>query len=429
MNNAVEKVYSEYLRETFYYAKHKSGLQIVFVPKEFSSYYAILGVNYGSVDNRFKPSDEDDFLVMPDGIAHYLEHKMFESENGEDAFYRFSKFGANSNAFTTNNLTAYLFSCTSNFEDNLEILLDFVRTPYFTEENVEKERGIISEEIEMYEDDPYTALHYGMLELLYKEHPIRRNIAGSVESVGGITPEDLYRCYDSFYTLDNMILSVSGNTDIDTILGVCDRLFDRTDSVKVERALISEPEGVFRPQATRYMQVSNPLFCIGIKDTVEKDSVLRAKRTVAASIIVDALFGPSSDFFSRLYEDGYVNSMSCGYDSMQNYAFSYIIGESKDAQYIYREFRAVVEQAYRNGLPRDDFERIKKVSIANFVKNYDSTESIATDAVYLMFDGIRPDKYVELLIDVDYEFVCEVMRGFFDEHKCAMMNVLPQRKD
>ena len=218
MTNQVDKIYSDFLRETFYYVRHKSGLRIVFVPKDFTSYYAMLGVNYGSVDSSFRYGDENSFTKVPDGIAHYLEHKMFENEDGTDAFAVFSKNGANANAFTTNNLTAYLFSCTSNFEENLTALLEFVRNPFFTEENVEKERGIIAEEIEMYDDDPYSALHYGMLGLLYQNHPIKINVAGTVESVGEITPDHLYRCYNAFYRLENMVLSVSGNTDIDSVL-------------------------------------------------------------------------------------------------------------------------------------------------------------------------------------------------------------------
>lgn len=429
MANHIEKVYSEFLRETFYYVKHQSGLKIVFVPKDFTSYYAMLGVNYGSVDSSFRYDEESSFKKVPDGIAHYLEHKMFENEDGTDAFAAFSKLGANANAFTTNNLTAYLFSCTSNFEENLAALLDFVRKPYFTEENVEKERGIISEEIEMYEDDPYSALHYGMLGLLYHDHSIKINVAGTVDSVSEITPEHLYRCYNAFYRLENMVLSVSGNTDIESIVSICDRVLSKDKECSLERAPLIEPDSVFKSRGEEYRLVSNPLFCIGVKDIVASDNKERARRTIAASILVDALFGPSSDFFSKLYSEGKINSMSCGYDSMINYAFSYIIGECKDPEAVYDEFRGVIERALVNGLNLDDFNRIKKVSIANFVKNYDSTESIANDALYLTFDGILPHEYARLLSDVDYEYTNDLLLDFYDEKKCAMMTVFPKRKE
>ncbi|MBQ2862900.1 MAG: insulinase family protein [Clostridia bacterium] len=430
MNNTnVNKVYSAYLKESFVYATHRSGLRILFVPKMLSTYYAVLGVGYGSVDSRFNISGDPEVFSVIDGTAHYLEHKMFEGEGNTDAFSQFSALGANANAFTTNNLTAYLFSCTSNFSENLGVLLDFVRKPYFTEENVEKERGIINEEIEMYEDDPYTALHYGMLGLLYHKHPVKTNVAGTVESVSGITPSHLYDCYNAFYRLDNMILSVCGDTDIDTILDVCDKYLLKDDDLDVVRIAIDEPSDVKNSRGVEHCLVSNPLFCIGIKDMPDTDPLKRAKRTAAASILVDAMFGPSSEFFSRLYSCGAINSMSCGYDSMINYAFSYIIGECKDPELVYREFRNTVMKVSAEGLNRADFARIKKVSIANFIKNFDSTESIATDAVYLHFDGITPDKYADVLLEVDYDFVCSMIDEFFSECRCAMMSVLPKAKD
>ena len=430
MNNTIiKKVYSSYLKETFVYATHKSGLRIVFVPKKLSTYYAVLGVGYGSVDSCFRIAGNAETISVIDGTAHYLEHKMFEDEGNVDAFSQFSALGANANAFTTNNLTAYLFSCTSNFSANLGVLLDFVRKPYFTDENVEKERGIINEEIEMYEDDPYTTLHYGMLGLLYHTHPVKTNVAGTVESVSAITSSHLYDCYNAFYRLDNMILSVCGDTDIDTILEVCDRCIEEDSESVIHRIAVNEPYEVRDSRGTESCLVSNPLFCIGIKDIPDKDPLERAKRTIAASILVDAMFGPSSEFFSKLYSRGVINSMSCGYDSMINYAFSYIIGECKDSELVYKEFRRTVEKISTEGLNKDDFLRIKKVSIANFVKNFDSTESIANDAVYLHFDGITPDEYAELLLKADYDCVCDMIEEFFDESRCAMMTVLPKAKD
>ena len=429
MSNRVERIYSEYLRETFYYATHTSGLRIVFVPKRFTSFYALLGVGYGSVDSAFACGTESEPSRVPDGIAHYLEHKMFECEDGTDAFAVFSKFGANANAFTTNNLTAYLFSCTSHFEENLTQLIKFVREPYFTEENVEKERGIISEEIEMYEDDPYSALHYGMLELLYHSHPVRINVAGTVESVSEITAEHLYRCYSAFYTPDNMILAVSGDTDIDSILRICDKVLTENETSSLTRADISEPKEVRAARSVEHRPVSKPLFCIGIKDDVIGDPIERARRTIAASIVVDSLFGPSSEFFSELYSDGTINSMSCGYDSMLNYAFSYLIGECEDPEAVYAAFRETVDTLGREGLNRADFDRIRKVSLANFVKNFDSTESIATEGLYLAVDGVLPHEYADLLFEVDYDYALGICDELFSESRCAMMSVLPQRKD
>ncbi len=426
--NQVKQIYNDYLKEKIFYATHKSGLKIIFVPKKFTSFYALYGVRYGSVDSEFMCAGEDRFSKVPDGIAHYLEHEMFENEDGTDAFALFSKYGASANAYTTHNLTAYLFSCTSNFEENLRALLTFVGQPYFTEKNVEKERGIISEEIEMYEDDPYSSLHYGMLELLYENNPVRINVAGTVKTVNEITAEHLYRCYNAFYTPSNMVLSVSGDTDIETILSICDDvLTSKSGNFFVKRAEYSESDSVFSKRGSVIRPVSGPLFCIGIKDKVCKDARERVRRSIAASILMDMIFGTSSDFFSELYNNGTVNSMSCGHDSMINYAFSYIIGESKDPEEVYKYFEESTESAIKNGLNESDFARIKKVTLANYVKGFDSTESIATEALYMEFEGVNISDYSTLIQEIDCAYVNALAKEMFCESHYCMMTVLPQK--
>lgn len=428
--NEIKEIYDDYLKETIYFATHKSGLRIIFVPKKFTSYYALLGVRYGSVDSLFKCDGESDHIKVPDGIAHYLEHKMFENEDGSDAFAAFSKYGASANAFTTHNLTAYLFSCTSNFEESLSELIRFVRAPYFTEANVDKERGIISEEIEMYEDDPYSSLHYGMLDLLYENNPVKINIAGTVKTVSEITPAHLYRCYNAFYTLDNMVLSVSGDTDVNTILSVCDKLLpDDSVSCTVERGCVAEPDAVKEKRGVVYKPVSNPLFCIGLKDKIALESKERVKRSIAGAILMDVLFGSSSDYFSKLYSDGTISSMSCGYDSMINYAFGYIIGESVDCEKVYKEFMQTAERAVADGISASDFERIKKVTLSNFVKTFDSTESIATEALYMELEGVSIDKYASLIHEIDLEYVSILADELLSEEHVSMMTVLPSKTE
>ncbi len=425
--NEIKEIYNEYLKEKFYFATHKSGLRVIFVPKKFASFYAIYGTKYGSVDSEFMCEGEDTFTKVPDGIAHYLEHKMFEDECGEDAFAMFSKYGASANAFTTHNLTAYLFSCTSEFEHNLRALLSFVNKPYFTEQTVEKERGIISEEIEMYEDDPYSALHYGMLELLYENNPVKINVAGTVDSVREITARHLYRCYNAFYTPQNMVLSVSGDTDINTVLSVCDEILcDGKSTAKVKRAEFEEPDSVCLSRRSITRPVSQPLFCIGIKDKVCTNARERVKRSIAGAIFMDMVYGSSSDFFSELYNSGKVNSMSCGYDSMINYAFAYIIGEGKDPESVYACFESMTHDVIEQGIDVQNFNRIKKVTVSNYVKGFDNTENIATEALYMELEGVSISDYPDLIQEVDAEYVyrvaCEMMA---DDHFC-MMTVIPQ---
>ena len=208
-----KKISYEAIGEEYFFTKHPSGLEIYIYPKKgYSSKYAILGTNFGSVNNTFKLKNEENFTVVPDGIAHYLEHKLFASENG-DAFELFAKTGASANAYTSFEKTAYLFSCTSGFEANLRHLLDFVQTPYFTEENVTKEQGIIGQEIRMYEDDPQWRSYFNTIEALYRNNPVRRDIAGTVESIAKITPQLLYDCYRTFYHPSNMILFCTGQVN------------------------------------------------------------------------------------------------------------------------------------------------------------------------------------------------------------------------
>ena len=194
------------------------------MPKEnYSSTYAIFGTNYGSIDTKFKRSDKDEWTVVPEGIAHFLEHKLFESED-LDAFERFAKTGASANAYTSFERTGYLFSCSANFKKNLEILLDFVQNPYFTQATVEKEQGIIGQEIDMYKDAPDWEVMFNCLRTMYHNLPVRIDIAGTQESIAQITAKTLYGCYDNFYNLHNMVLAVAGNADVDEIVEVADKV-------------------------------------------------------------------------------------------------------------------------------------------------------------------------------------------------------------
>ena len=423
--NDIKEIYDDYLKEKFFYTRHKSGLEIIFVPKKFSTYYALLGTRYGSVDSCFRYENEDTITKVPDGIAHYLEHKMFESPDGADAFERFSELGANANAFTTHNLTAYLFSCTSMFEESLLHLLSFVSEPYFTDENVEKERGIIAEEIEMYEDDPYSSLNHEILQLLYKNNPVRIGVAGTVESVSEITPELLYKCYNAFYTPSNMILSVCGDTNMELILSVCDKVFGNITDFSVERCTYEEQNEVFQKRKEIKKSVSKPLFCIGIKDTVLSDAVQNTKKSVTVGMMMDMLFGSSSPFYVKMYSESLISSMNCGYDYGRDYAFGYLIGECESADKVYSEFRHCVDRV-GSELTEADFNRIKKVTMSNFVKTFDNTENIATDALCMKIDGIDIYNYADVIASIDFEYVKDVAKDFFSEKRCAMMTVIPQ---
>lgn len=234
-------VESKLLRDGYRCVKHASGLTVFIYPKaEMRSTYAVFGTRYGSIDKVFKRSDEAKAETTPAGIAHFLEHKLFESEDG-DAFGRYAEIGASANAYTSFETTRYLFSCTENAEQALEILLDFVQSPYFTKQTVEKELGIIGQEIKMYDDDPQWRMMFSLLRAMYHTHPIKDDIAGTVESIAEITPEYLYRCYNTFYNLNNMALCVCGNCTEEEVLALCDKMLKKSEPVEVERVFEEEP--------------------------------------------------------------------------------------------------------------------------------------------------------------------------------------------
>lgn len=255
----VEKV-SKSLDEKYYEIDHKSGLKIYVMPKEnYNSAYAIFGTDYGSIDTKFKRSDKDEWTVVPEGIAHFLEHKLFESED-LDAFARYAKTGASANAYTSFDKTCYLFQCSDNFEASLEILLDFVTHPYFTKETVEKEQGIIGQEITMYYDVASWMSTFNLLRLLYHKHPVRIDIAGTVDSIAQITDKLLYDCYDTFYNLHNMTLAVVGNVTPEQVLSVCDKMLKPAPELSIERSFEKEERDVVGDYTEYNLAMSIPVF-------------------------------------------------------------------------------------------------------------------------------------------------------------------------
>ena len=230
----------------------------------YNTAFALFGTKYGSVNTTFKTKNDADFVTVPEGIAHFLEHKLFENEDC-DVFELYAKTGASGNAYTSFGRTAYLFSCTENFPESLSILLDFVQKPYFTQATVDKEQGIIAQEIKMGEDNPYVAVFFNLLKAVYHSHPVRIGIAGTVDSIAKINADLLYRCYYTFYNLNNMVLSVAGNCRVDDVLEVADRLLKPCEDAGLECVFPNEPDTVVQSEYKCSMPVGVPLFAIGFK--------------------------------------------------------------------------------------------------------------------------------------------------------------------
>ena len=414
--------------EKYYYARHKSGLDVYVIPKDFKTSFAMFSTKYGAIDNCFKLAGEEDFHEVPDGIAHYLEHKMFENEDGVDTFSRFAKYGANANAFTSGTMTSYLFSCTEHLRENLEILLDYVSKPYFTPENVEKERGIIGQEIRMYEDNPGSAIYYNLLEALYEKHQTRINVAGTIESIAKITPELLYDCYYTFYNFSNMTLCVSGRADMEMVLDVADRILPKREQKAIVRHYYEEKPEVCRKRIEAKFEVARPMFLIGVKDIdISPDGDARMKKKAQMGILVDMLFGSTSPFAIDVYESGLVNGFDAGFDHGRSSSMVYLEGETDDPEAVYAKFLSSLEENRKNGLSREDFERIQRASYASYLKMFDSTK-LAQPFTYMIHDDCDPFDYGNAIRAVTFEEISALFDRLFHENYYAMSVVRPIEK-
>ena len=341
----IEHLTSERLRQSYTRIRHKSGLTVCVLPKQAAVTYAVLGVGFGANDRLFRMTEEAartpylitdtpaaDAVCVPAGCAHFLEHKMFAERGGEDAIARFARYGANADAYTTPDLTAYMYSTTEDPYAPLEILLDFVTHPYFTEENVAKERSIIAQEIRMYDDSPMQTGYYNLMESLYHTHPIRDNVGGTEATIRQITPEVLYRCHAAFYRPDNMVLSVAGNITPEEVLAVCDRCMpDAAEASRTQRIFLPEPPTVVRQEITAQAGAATPLLYFGVKDMhLSADPMQRLRYASAVDIINDILFCKSSPIFADLYGRGLINGrFGAEYEHTQTYAYSLISAETE----------------------------------------------------------------------------------------------------
>ena len=407
---------------------HSSGLDIYVFPKKLTTFYAIFGVKYGSIHNSFSLSGGSDVISVPEGVAHFLEHKLFSAEDGSDAFERFSEYGADANAYTSFNKTAYLFSCTENFERSLAELIDFVTHPYFTSETVSTEVGIISEEIKMYDDSPQDRCFYGMLEGMYEKHSIRNNICGSVASISKITEKTLYDCYNAFYNLNNMVLIICGDVDFDSVLQIANEHLPATSSpfsASVKNDNDEEARGVYKQVVRQQMQVSRPIFNIGFKDVdIPKDPFERQRKDAGMAILDEMIFSRAGELYRHLFENDIISpNLSYGYTISETSAYNSIAGEADDPLRVLDEIKAYIISLKDTGLSHEDFMRGKRVMYAEFVKSFDSTESIANNLFSFVCEDAELLSYADVIASVTFEYVCELFGQAFDED-CITVSVI-----
>lgn len=420
---------SPLLQEKYYEYTHKSGLKVYVFPKKMTNTYALFATKYGSIDNSFRLEGDDEYTEVPQGIAHFLEHKMFTAPDGSDAFDRFALYGADANAYTSYDKTVYLFSCSENFERCFDELIEFVTHPYFTRETVEKEQGIIAQEIRMTDDLPSLRSYYGMLRGLYSVHHIRNNICGTVESISRITPELLYRCNEVFYSASNMAIVVCGDVDPEKIYAqVCANIGDGFGVCRaIERQRPAEPTEICSRRVQCKMQVAKPLFTIGIKDVnIPAEPSARARRDAVMSMINDLLFSQTSRLYNSLYEEGLISpDMTSSYTISESFAFHSVSGESYCPETVFDRVREYVEDIRRRGFEKEDFERCRKVFYSSFVREFDSTDDIANNLISFVFDGIEMFDYADIIASLTCEEVTETLRSDMKDELFTLSVVYP----
>lgn len=421
----IKEVKNELLNEKFYDIDHPSGLKILVMPKEnYSSSYAIFATKYGSIDTMIQMKDGT-FKEIPEGTAHFLEHKLFESED-LDAFERFAKTGASANAYTSFDRTGYLFSCSSDFKKNLEILLDFVQNPYFTQATVEKEQGIIGQEIDMYKDAPDWEVMFNCLRTMYHNLPVRVDIAGTQESIAQITAETLYGCYDNFYNLHNMVLAVAGNATVEEVLAVADKMLKPVDGKMAVRKVIDEPENVLDSYVEEKLAVATPQFMLGFKenwDTPERT----AKEEVTMEILLDMISGPTSELYKRLFDEKLINN-SFGFEYFTGFGYSCVLfaGESSDPKQVAEEIFKEIDKFKAEGFNKADFERTQKKLYGRMIMGMNDVDGIANNMATSYFAGEDIFTDFETYKTVTLDDIHELFAKTLDKKYSVLSVIKPQ---
>ncbi|NLM84231.1 MAG: insulinase family protein [Clostridiales bacterium] len=415
----------EKIGEQLYSEKLENGLTVYVMPKKgFNKSYAFFATDYGGADRRFFLSGK--WLDTPAGVAHFLEHKMFDTPDG-NALTRLSANGASPNAYTSTDITAYHFESIEKFEENLEILLDFVSVPYFTEESVRKEQGIIGQEIRMTEDDPNFVVYYGLMKALFAHHPLRDSVAGTIESIAEITAETLYNCHKVFYNPSNMVLCVAGDVDPEKIVEVARRVLPKEPGEIPLRDY--GPEESLLPvtaYSERKMEVGLPLFLGGCKIAAVKGGEEYLRQELLADMAIQILMGRSSPLYVRLYAEGLINNnFEAAYEAAAGAAFLLFGGESKDPKKVHDAVLDEIDAAAKSGVDRTLFETTKKTLYGQLIRSLNSFSSLCHGRATAHFRGFDSLRAPEILMDFTAEDVDAFIREHLKRERFALSTVFP----
>lgn len=421
----MKQTFYERIGESVYRETLANGLQICVVPKpSYAKKYAFFATRYGGMDTRFCLNGQ--WLDTPAGIAHYLEHKMFDTKEG-NALQELAKNGAEPNAFTSNAMTGYYFDSTRKFEENLEILLSFVSIPYFTDESVAKEQGIISQEIRMVEDNPDWQLYVRMMEAMYQKNTARTAIAGTVESISHITAETLYDCHKAFYTPSNMILTVVGDVDPVHVVDMARRVLPLEGGPVIPRDYGDEPEAVAEKTTRMAMEVSSPQFLAGFKCRPVPNGEDYLRMSLIGDMACDILLGDSSPLYLRLYDEGVINTSFGGsFEMLPGIAYLYAGGDCKEAPRVAEEIVREADRIVREGVDDAFYQRILRASIGANLRGLNSFENIAVCLTEGYFCGYDPLYFPQMFETITPEDITAFLKENILEKHMVISEIVPK---
>ncbi|WP_121639877.1 EF-P 5-aminopentanol modification-associated protein YfmH [Virgibacillus sp. Bac330] len=420
-------IYSD-IDETLYTEKLANGLTVFLLPKpELAKTHALFTTNYGSIDLHFAPIGKDEVITVPEGVAHFLEHKLFESEEG-DVFHDFSKQGASANAYTSFTKTAYLFTATDQIEKNVETLIDFVQHPYFTDESVKKEKGIIAQEIRMYDDQPDWQAFMGTIKAMFQNHPINVDIAGTVESIYQITKEDLYTCYHTFYHPENMVLFIAGNFEPEKMGQLIRENQDKKQFAKMEqlkRKFPNEPNAVAEREKRITMPVSIPKCTLGIKrvnQQLTKDELLI--EDLLQDMLLDYYFSKGGPFYEELYNENLIDD-SFFFESNIDRDFGYVLigSNTKDPKQFSERLKSMLLGIQEANLNVESFQRIKKKKIGQLLRMMNRLENIANAYTHYHMLGIDFFTLLSVVRELTLEDAKQFMYSWIEEERLSVCTI------
>lgn len=410
------------VKEKLYIEKLSNGLTVMCIPKiGIQKKFIIWGTHYGSNDSKFVVPGETKPTEVPKGVAHFLEHKMFEQANGKNSLDVLTSLGVSANAYTTNDHTAYLYECTDKFYEALDEFMDYVQHPYFTDENVEKEKGIIGQEIRMYDDYPEWKVYLNALESMYHSHPVKLDITGTIDTIADIDKDVLYKCYNTFYNPGNMCMVICGDFEPEKIIEeIKKRLIDKTNNGEIKRIYEQEKDSIVKAKIEENMDVSMPLFTIGIKET-KCNSVEKVRKHIAIEILLNLLIGESSRLYDYLYKKGIIFSMpSIDYEFSEMYGHVLISGTATDPEEVFKQIKKEVKNFKESGIDECNFERIKRLIYGEYIKEYNDVSDIARMFLSDFMKGINSFDYLEEIETVNIDYLNQILNDIFKEDKMVL---------